>query len=154
MKNHKMAYSLLIIFILTMAVLIFTVGCSGSKVQPSIEDQQLQKMLGTWKTSTVQVDGTDITDQYTDFTITFFKNGNTNEMIATNPGYAFYAGADVWVFATSSQASKIIRSSDGIEMSVQVDQSNLTLLFNVPQASIGGRVAGMSGNFTFQLVKK
>ena len=153
MKNNKMAYSLLIIYIVTMIVLILTVGCS-SKVQPSVEDMQLQKMLGTWKPSSVQVDGTDISDQYTDFTITFFKSGNSKEMVATNPGHAFYAGTDVWVFATSSQASKIIRSSDGIEMSVKVDQTNLQLVFNVPQPSTGGRVSGMSGNFTFNLVKK
>src|SRR5258708_4994595 len=146
MKNNKMAYSVLIIYILIMAVLIITVGCSSSKVQPSIEDQQLQKMLGTWKTSSVRVDGTDISDQYTDFTVTFFKNGSTKEMVATNPGYAFYSDVDVWVFATSSQASKIIRSSDGIEMSVQVDQTNLTLTFTVPQTSTGGRVSGLSGN--------
>ena len=153
MKNNKMAYSLLIIYILIMTVLIFTVGCS-SKVQPSMEDQQLQKMLGTWKATSVQVDGTDITDQYTDFTLTIFKNGNTKEMVATNPGYAFYAGVDVWVFASSSQASKMIRSSDGIEMNIQFNQSTLTLTFNVPQPSNGGRVSGMSGNFTFNLVKK
>src|ERR1041385_1503071 len=140
MKNKKMAFSLLIIYMLVMIVIIFTVACSGHS-QLSIEDQQFQKMLGTWKTGSVQVDGTDISDQYTDFTITFFRNGNTKEMVATNPGYAFYAGTDVLDFATSTQAFKIIRSSDGIEMNVQVSQTNLTLTFNVPVASTGGRVS-------------
>jgi len=153
MKDNKMAYSLLIIYILIMILVIITTRCS-SKVQPSIEEQQFKKMQGTWKVSSVQVDGTDISDQYTDFTITFFKDGNTKEMVAVNPGYAFYRGTDVWVFATSSNASKIIRSSDGIEMGVQVSQTNLTLTFNVPVTSTGGRVAGMNGNFTFNLVRR
>jgi hypothetical protein len=152
MKTYKMAYPLLIIYMTVMIAAITIVACSSHSV--SVEDQQMQKLQGTWKASSVQVDGTDITDQYTDFTITFFKSGSTKEMVATNPGYAFYAGTDVWDFAASSKATKIIRSSDGIEMNVQVTQSNLTLTFNVPVTSAGGRVSGMSGNFTFNLVRK
>jgi hypothetical protein len=135
-------------------MIVVTIAVACSNHSPSMEDQQMQKMMGTWKASSVQVDGTDITDQYTNFALTFFKSGSTKEMVATNPGYVFYSGTDVWDFAASSRASKIIRSSDGIEMNVQVTQSNLMLTFNVPVASNGGRISGMSGNFTFNLVRK
>ena len=141
-------------FLLVALIFILVSACSKNSATLSIEDQQLQKLLGTWKPGVVLVDGTDITDQYSDFYLTFIKDGSEKKFTATNPGFAFIAGLDSWSFVTGSQASKIVRSSDGIEMDVNVDQSTLTLSFTVPESSTGGRISGLSGNFTFRLLKQ
>ena len=141
-------------FLIVALFFILVSACSKNGANPSMEDQQLQKLLGTWKPGVVLVDGTDITDQYTDFYLTFIKDGDEKKLTATNPGFAFTAGLDSWSFVTGSQASKIVRSADGIEMDVNVDQNTLTLSFTIPEASTGGRISGLSGSFTFRLLKE
>jgi hypothetical protein len=148
MKKHCLSFLIMIV-----SLVVFT-GCKKDEVTPSVEEQQLQKLSGTWKPGSVQVDGTDISSDYTNFKITFFKDGSTTKFATTYPGNAFKTSLDSWSFVAGSQGSKITRTSDNVQIAVQFDQANLVLAFTIAPTPTGGRVSGLSGNFVFRLVKE
>lgn len=125
-------------------------ACRKDDPTPSAEEQQFARLEGMWHASQVLVDGVDISSQYADFYINFFRDGAALKMSVSNGSYAFPLSVDTWKFSTGSAAGKITRG-DGVEMKVTFSESTLTLEFTVVDA--GGRVSGLEGSFRFVLTR-
>jgi hypothetical protein len=94
------------------------------------------------------IDG-DLSDQYSDFAITFTQNpsdGYEGIFVVANGGYAFEEITGNWKF--NDDLSEIILDS-GKEMEFKLEENSLTLDFIVTNS--GGRSNGLSGHFTFHL---
>lgn len=91
----------------------------------------------------------DLSDQYTDFAIMFTANssdGFDGTFVVSNGGYAFSENAGRWRF--NDDFTKIIFDSEK-EMDIELSENHLQLDFIVAPA--GGKVAGISGHFVFDL---
>lgn len=100
-----------------------------------------------WSHAVVTHSDGDLSDQYEDFVIVFTdnpSNGFDGTFIVSNGGYAFAETSGQWKF----EGSKIILDS-GKEMEFELTENSLQLDFIVPPA--GGKVAGISGHFVFDL---
>jgi len=144
--------SVIILLVLTTALM----SCKSDSVSP--EKKASNSLNGTWVTTGgyVKVSGTDVTNDYTNFSISF-STTNTGEHVYTvaNGGHAF-AGitADVWSF-DGSDFRALRRSSDDVVMSYIIADKFLTLTFTLPDPVIAdGRVTGLFGAFEMKLAKK
>jgi len=139
--------------VLFICVLTMITACKKDDPKPSVEEQQLEQLIGIWKMSSVRVDNISINDQYKDFVLTIYKDGTDAKWVAANGAYAFPAvGIDSWSFVKDSNATKITRQSDNIEMEITLSDKNLKMEFSIIAPS-GGRSKGLEGHFVFNLVK-
>jgi hypothetical protein len=91
----------------------------------------------------------DLSEQYADFVIGFSKttaSGFDGTFVVSNGGYAFPEDAGNWKF---NDALTAIIIDSGRELEFELSKDNLILDFTV--APSGGRVDGISGQFTFEL---
>lgn len=92
----------------------------------------------------------DLSDQYENFVIAFSNNASgefDGTYIISNGGYAFTENAGKWKL---SDARDKITLDSGKEMDIQLEEDHLQLDFTVA-APGGGRAAGLSGHFVFDL---
>jgi hypothetical protein len=143
--------SVIMLLVLTTALM----SCKDDSVSP--EKKATNSLNGTWVTTGgyVKVSGTDVTNDYSNFSISF-STTNTGEHVYTvaNGGHAF-AGitADVWSFDGSGFTA--LRRSDDVVMSYTIADKFLTLTFTLSDPVIeDGRVSGLYGAFEMKLAKK
>ena len=108
---------------------------------------------GAWnvgQNGTVTRDNVDVSDQFTQFVLTF-KNDFT---------YTSSGGGDLWPdetgswqFVSDTGIGQILVG--GVEMSVTVSASQLTLIFTIsdPEGAISGRVADLTGEYTIIVIR-
>lgn len=142
MKNILKLSALLILFNLA--------ACKDDENDLSLHDKNVNMITSTsWGDATVTHADGDLSDQYEDFVMAFTKNSSTGfdgTYVIANGGYAFSEAAGNWKF--SDDLTQIILDS-GKEMDFELDENSLQLDFTV--TSPGGRAAGLSGHFIFDL---
>jgi len=133
-------------------VLLQLSGCGDDSNEKSKRDVAIAKLThSSW--SHAQVTNTpdgDLSSQYENFVIAFSSNksgGYDGTYIISNGGYAFSENAGKWKL--SDTLDKITLDS-GKEMEIQLEEEHLQLDFTVA-APGGGRAAGLSGHFVFEL---
>jgi len=131
-------------------------GCGKDEPTVGAEQAFLNKLTGTWAVGSngVTVDGTDITDQYTAFSIYFNKDKSLKVFEIENGGAAFPEHIDSYIFL-NEDFTMIERASDGVVMSLDMkSKTELTIAFSKVPDEPGGRAAGTFGEFEFNLVKE
>ncbi|MBL7857138.1 MAG: hypothetical protein JNM57_05560 [Cyclobacteriaceae bacterium] len=139
--------------ILTLSTLVIVLAFSGCKDDEEFSKRQtdITKLTAVaWGNPIVQhgTDG-DLSDQYENFAIVFaltFNDGYDGTFVVSNGGYAFPENAGKW--RLSEDLNRII-FDNGREFDVEIEAKTLKMDFTV--APSGGRVAGLSGHFTFDL---
>ena len=116
----------------------------GDTIPKTEEELQLEKLSKTWIPGFIQRDGVDVTGEFSGFTLTFTQN---KTYTAVNGGEVFPASG-TWEFATGN-LNRMVRD-DGVVMEVVVTATTLNLQFQID--SPGGRFAGTSGDFEFDLI--
>lgn len=142
-----------IIIIFSLVTLALINACSDDEKAVSKEQAFLNKISGTWMIGNgVFVDGVNITDQYTNFSIFFNKDINFKAFEVENGGVTFPLVVDLYTFV-SEDFTVIERGSDGTVMTIEMpDKNSLTLTFSLlPE---GGRVSGTYGDFEFKLKRQ
>lgn len=118
---------------------------------PAPEDKeavQLQKLAKTWKTVSVMKDDEDVTNRFTDFTITFTKQKSyTTTPSRGNFDVAPFPASGAWDFRDDNL--NLIARSDGVDMDITVTESKLALQFQISNPN--GKVLGL-GEYNFALV--
>jgi hypothetical protein len=131
---------------LVLAVLLIVSLTSCKKDDPNPVDQQINQLKGTWKLGSISNDNQDVTAQFTGFTLTF-----------TDKNYATTNGGNPWpVNGTydfkSTDLKSLLRSDNTVVTIDQLTTTALVLSFNYTNLT-NGRVSGVTGNFTFSLIK-
>jgi len=126
---------------------LVVIGCKDNTPPPKTDVQiQTEKLSKTWvvqqTASAVTISGTDVSSAWSSFTLTisdgsYSTNGADNVLVWPSSG--------TWDFATGD-VSTVVRD-DGVQVSVSVTDSSLTLSFNF--SSTGGRLTGIDGNWIF-----
>ena len=148
----KLAY-----FLIFISPAFFWLGCSSTDEPriPSAREIATDALINdskSWTTigGTVTQDGSDVTNSYADFAITF--NGTA---------YSSTGGGDVWPDGVNApwsfvgndpeDASTIMRG-DQLEVLISVTKGQqLTLTFNLLPVGSGGRSSRLDGNYFFDL---
>lgn len=140
------------------------------KVDPETDNQIAAKALtaNTWEATKAvwSESGVDLMQaedpQYTSFTINFTADTdnadvNGGSFTVTDGGYAFPGNSsDQWEFASDKVSDvanfTIVRTSDAVEMDVNVSETAATLTVPVAESSTTAKMYGTTGEITFSLV--
>lgn len=137
--------------ITTIVILTVCFITSCSKDDPSAREKKRAMLTaGVWVTEQVlnSSDG-DLTASYSGFSIVFLKGRDVafeGDYFVHHGGHTFTEAAGQWKF--SNDLKKLILS-DGKEIDFTLTKESLTLYFFLEPT--GGRLKGLSGNFTFVL---
>jgi len=142
---------LICLVIISISIGIFLDGCKDD--DPTARETTTDALINDNKAwtidgGTITLDGSDVSDSFTGFQITFTGTTYTS----SNGGDIWPDGVNVtWIFDGTDQAdaSTIIRA-DQVEVQIQVTKgSQLIMTFTVTDT--GARRSGLSGNYTFDL---
>ena len=148
-----MKYLYKLVPVLFIAILISCdEGGGGDDPQPQTFEEKLQ---GTWSLESVKIDGSDVSSDYSGFSITF--DAGLNYTI-TNGGTTFLQTSGSWGTAspTDTGATGFLNGiTNQVTLAFSNDDKTLTLSFNVDNSTfgLGGRGDGLAGSYVFVLNK-
>ena len=144
-------------FLALMAAVITFSHCGGGDDpepdEPSAAEEQLNKLSGSWDLVSVSQDGTEVTDDYTGFTLTMGGSLNSAEdnvngtYSSTNGGQVFPASGS-WAFAPANITSQLILDND-LTVNYSFSGNNLVLVYTF--TAPGGRVQVLNGQYRWEL---
>ncbi len=115
---------------------------------PSIQDLTFEKLAGNWalgSSSTIMLDGQDITLNYPGFALSF-ADGTYN---TTNAGDLFKASG-TWQWSGEMATSVILDTGEEVTI---IDLSETDFQFSFTHTGTGGTAAGTAGNYVVTLEK-
>ncbi|MFW5700382.1 MAG: hypothetical protein ACOCWM_01725 [Cyclobacteriaceae bacterium] len=121
--------------------------------QKTDAEEQLERISGSYDLVSVSQDGTDVSGDYTGFTLTMSGNLTANKenvdgtYSSTNGGEVFPASGS-WAFAPANVNSQIVLDNDlTVNYSFSGDNLVLVYTFTAP----GGRVKVLNGQYRWEL---
>ena len=134
------------------SLVAFTIlmSCSDSNETPAKDAKTKMLTASSWGHATVTHSDGDLSDQYENFMIIFTDtdmDGFDGSFLVSNGGNAFSESVGKWKF--NAGKTQIILDSDK-EIDFTVTENSLLLEFTV--VAPGGKAAGISGHFTFELL--
>ena len=136
-------------------ILIFS-GCGGKGTPAeSTQDKQLGLLSHTWKVSTVTLETTDKTTDWTGFQLTISGTKGASSFnyscASRSTKLGPWLASGTWAFDTDP-VTQIIRTEDNLHMTYTVTATTLQISFNFPTTATGytgPRVSNVSGNWVF-----
>lgn len=149
----KSKYTILII--LLSAGVLYT-GCSSDdETEASVTEQQIEKLKGSWKATTVTLDEVQ-QDDYDVFTLAITANtaSSVHYAIAGNPEYSPWVSESGGRFSFDERdpATYLVREDD-ISIHYSVTETSLVMEFTYEQEAEGGRQTAIAGNWKFTFSK-
>jgi hypothetical protein len=139
------------LFNIAALLIVLSFGACSNDDEPNAHDKKVNMLTAnSWGEANVTHADGDLSGQYEDFVIVFNKNssaGFEGTYVIANGGYAFSETNGKWKF---SDDLKQIMLDSGKEMDFELSGNSLQLDFTVAAAG-GGRAAGLSGHFVFDL---
>ncbi|GAB5522951.1 MAG: hypothetical protein Roseis2KO_08230 [Roseivirga sp.] len=142
-KKLRLGFSSIAYVMLIIGIILS--GCK--KENPDPQAQRLNELLGTWTVSQVENDNTDVTGLYAGFELTINQNKTFQTVNGGNP----WPATGTFDFLNADSIDQILRNDDTIISLSNITASTLTLQFS--SNNTGGRAAGITGVFTFTLIK-
>lgn len=143
---RKTRFSLTLACYALIAAGLLLSGCK--KNDPNPQEEQIKALAGTWSLSSVVNDGSDVTTQYQQFTLTL----TTDKTYSTTNGGNPWPASGTFDFPDGVVTDRVIRDDNVTVTISEVSATLLVLSFNVN--SVGsGTAAGITGSFTFTLTK-
>ncbi|HYF67951.1 MAG TPA: hypothetical protein VD884_07440 [Ohtaekwangia sp.] len=144
-----------ILSLLALSAMVFLTGCDkGDDNKKSENDQQIEKLVGTWTAQEVTLD-TD-PQEYPGFTITISGSAGDDQLSYTTsnrPANGPWPASGNLSFG-SPATNKLIRSGDNLDINYQVSDAQLTMSFNYEgDGFAGGRTAEVAGDWVFTFTK-
>jgi len=142
---------------LLIVILCYT-GCgSDDETEASVTEQQIEKLKGSWKATTVSLDEV-AQNEFDAFTLAITANTATSihYTIAGNPDYSPWVSefGGRFTFDERDPAAYLVREDD-VSIKYCVTATTLVMEFTYEEESEGGRQASVAGNwkFTFERVQ-
>ena len=133
---------------LTVLLMVFlSFACDDKPSKADVKTKMLTTK--TWGHAQVIHSDGDLSNQYENFAIGFTRNaskGFNGTFVISGGGYAFPETTGKWKF--SADFNQII-FDNGKEIDIKLSADHLQLDFTVPAP--GGKIAGLSGHFVFDL---
>jgi len=151
MKHSTRILSLLLLI----SVTLFLVSCDDGDDKKKSDNKDIDLLVGTWKAGDVTYGGT-VQADYSDFTLTLVKSGDQLSYTATgrpSDKNGPWPGSGTLSFA--SEAGKLIRLGDNLNITYSVSGSQLSMSFNYTGIGhAGGRTESIEGDWVFNLTKQ
>lgn len=152
MRLYKtIQYLLLLAF--SASLLIFTAcGDDGGDGPPEPEKTQqelaTEKLVGnTWSLQSVTRNSTDVSSDFSGFTITFTSSGFT-----TTNGTGAWESSGTWTWTDAQAKSFTLENGVAVQVEFSNNDTVLTLTFTVEETTFDiGRTTGLAGNYVFVL---
>jgi len=128
-------------------LLVFLSACGGGD-DPSPQELRLNELSATWAVQQVTNDGNNVTSQFTGFTLTARVDKTYNTSNGGNP----WPASGTFDFLSDTNIDQLNRS-DGTTITIN-EVTATTLALSLQVNSLRGTAAGITGNFTFSLVKQ
>ena len=141
-------------------VFLFLISCKGGSGQKDPEISQDEKINGVWTLYSVDVDGTDVTNNFSGFTITFNSSGPNSYSgnYVIGGGYSLLdPSGNYSLIGTTAMSIKQGLRGGIIEAQISLSDSDKTLTFSFYNPSTtfgGGKTSGVQGQYTFVLKKQ
>ena len=142
-----------LLLVLAAGSTLFFANCGGGSEEPTQEEVMRNTLVNNspWTLSSVALPPVNATEEseWANFTVSFT---NTNMTTSNYPvGASAVWPTSAWSF--TSDLSGIIRASDGVTMTINtLNESTLNVTFTIPEGTeIGGRVAALDGEYTFDM---
>jgi uncharacterized protein YjaZ len=153
MKSFK-----LILLFLSVGILFTLTNCgSDSKPAEPIADQQLTKLSKTWKLTSVTLNTNTVTQNYSAFQLVMTgSKGATSFGYTTSgrPSLSAWKASGTWSFVKDQETTLITRdpdnTSDKLDMTYVVSESELQISFNFTGSGYQGRTDQVTGNWVFK----
>ncbi|GAB5526038.1 MAG: hypothetical protein Roseis2KO_39100 [Roseivirga sp.] len=143
---RKTRFSLILTLCACITTGLLLSGCK--KDDPDPQEEQIKALAGTWNLSSVTNDGSDVTTQYQQFTLTL----TTEKTYSTTNGGNPWPASGTFDFPDDIVTDRVTRDDNVVVTISEVSATLLVLSFNVN--SVGsGTAAGITGSFTFTLTK-
>ena len=145
MKMKKINYQILLYSLLMTFIVI---GCKEHvDPAPSDHDQRVELLAKIWvvknATNSVTLNATDEIANWPGFSVTFTDSKTyTATNISPQRLGTIWSSSGTWEFKSSTDLNTIVRD-DGVEISIVVDDNNLTMSF--AYFAPGGRVIDIAG---------
>lgn len=137
-------------FILRVVILLTCLHCSSSDPEPELteEEKQMERLTKTWVLGTVRYGEENISGRFDGFVLTL-TDAKTYTAGGNLGDYDFepFKASGSWDFKNNNL--NLLSRNDGVDMSAQVTDNSLVLIFTMTEAN--GRVAGL-GEYRFDLV--
>ena len=127
-------------------LLLFFSNCGGN--DPNPQELRLNELSATWEVQRVTNDGADVTNQFTGFSLTATVEKTYSTINGGNP----WPAAGTFDFLNDTDIDRLLRSDGTTITIIEVTATNLIL--NLQVNSVRGTAAGITGDFTFSLVKQ
>ena len=144
-------------FLALIAAVITFSHCGGGDEpgpdQKTAAEEQLERISASYNLVSVSQDGTDVTGDYTGFTLTMSGSLTANEenvngtYSSTNGGQVFPASGS-WAFAPANVNSQIVLDND-LTVNYSFSGNNLVLVYTF--TAPGGRVQVLNGQYRWEL---
>lgn len=143
--------------LLFLAGMVVMSGCKDKKEpeEKTEEQKQIEALTGAWTVSSVSLDNSDITSDWTSFTVTF--GGDKTYTSANSNNSNVWPASGTYDFAVSGSTvdvNTMLRSGNGtdLEIALTVSENSLTMSFDY-DTDIHGRLKGTDGAWIFVMSK-
>lgn len=143
---RKTRFSLILALCACISTGLLLSGCK--KDDPDPQEEQIKALAGTWNLSRVTNDGSDVTTQYQQFTLTL----TTDKTYSTTNGGNPWPARGSFDFMNETLIDQVIRDDNVVVVINEVSTNTLILSFNISRVR-AGTAAGITGSFTFTLTK-
>ena len=137
--------------------LIVVASCKPKEtIEPTAEELQLDKLVSAWNNSTVTLDGTADSGDWSAFTVTFADGSYTSSGVSAGRENTVWKSNGTWKFKNAGTADvdvNTIERGDGVIMTIVVDEASLTMTFGYDETANAGRTDGITGNWVFSMTK-
>jgi hypothetical protein len=153
----KIAARILSIIVLG-SLALFYVSCKGDETtEKTDKDLQIEKLNGTWKVTDASLDSSDPDIDQTTISIQLSGKDGDSEMNYVVTGRTSGQPSPWPASGTVSFGTNVktdLKRDDGIDMTYSVTDNTLTLQFVFNKTPYTGRVASVSGNWSYTLTKQ
>lgn len=144
-----------ILSLLALSATVFLAGCDkGDDNKKSKNDQQIEKLVGTWTAQEVTLDGDP--QEYDGFKLTLSGSPGDDQLsytTADRPANGPWPASGNLAFGTP-ETNKLIRSGDNLDITYQVSDNQLSMSFKYQgEGFAGGRTEVVAGDWVFTFTK-
>lgn len=147
MKILYKYFSLLI----TLGLLTACGGEGGTDPEPTSFEELIS---ANWSMQSVTVDGTDVTSDFTGFSVVLNSNGkgsNSGSFTISNANGVIDSSGS---YTVNGSSGIVLNGSISVSVSLSNENNTMTFAFNNPDDIFsGGRTEGTAGNYTVVLVR-
>jgi hypothetical protein len=143
--------------LLLVGFLLLLANCSDDETKPSVAEEQMAKLKGKWKATSVKVDN-DEQEDFDGFVLTISPVEKTEKLlyvIENNPPSSPWTSVTTGALTVNADnPTELLIREDDVNIYYVVSENTLVMNFVYTDPGDGGRVSGISGDWVFSFERQ